>query len=278
MYKSIAPISPERHGRLFWKPCQDYSFVAHEPLISVSLAEIARASGDMPVAFICQEKQVFPVVVCSPVHDTNHYVSPEGQWLGSYLPALLRAYPFTVAQNEDGEPIVCVDEGSDLIVPMADSRRHEPLFDDSRRPVGRFAMTVEFLTFLHEDWHRTEEICAVLSWHELLTKWTIPLDEARGADGIGGLLRIDERRLNGLCDEAVLELHAVGAFPLIFAHLASLHRVPMIERLSLVRQRGSKAQTVLADVLQETRDDCVSVASGSLYDAVPRGPGLRRVG
>ena len=40
-----------------------------------------------------------------------------GAWRGQYIPAFIRQYPFAIGRGESEAPLVCIDEGSDLISP-----------------------------------------------------------------------------------------------------------------------------------------------------------------
>ena len=48
---------------------------------------------------------------------SNLFVAPGGQWLGAYIPAVWRGYPFRVLPAEgDESSVLCVDEASEWIV------------------------------------------------------------------------------------------------------------------------------------------------------------------
>ncbi|MGD1213214.1 MAG: SapC family protein [Candidatus Acidiferrales bacterium] len=49
------------------------------------------------------------------------FVGPDGRWLGSYVPAWYRGYPFRLLQQEGAdEMVLCIDESGKLIVDSKD--------------------------------------------------------------------------------------------------------------------------------------------------------------
>ena len=65
-----------------------------------------------------------------PMPEHNLFVGPDGHWLGGYVPASLRSYPFRVLGSEgSGQLALCVDEDSGLVV--EDSMEREKSFSPS---------------------------------------------------------------------------------------------------------------------------------------------------
>src|SRR4051812_2167131 len=109
-------VSLERFGAKRWRGPQDYKFAAKEAVVSIVGAEFRRAALAMPIAFMQSSGRYVPVAVLSLTSGHNMFVGAKGEWLGLYVPALLRGYPFRLLPNQDGsDRVFSVDENSGLI-------------------------------------------------------------------------------------------------------------------------------------------------------------------
>jgi hypothetical protein len=255
MYKALAPVSPERHGGKAWRGFSGYLYATGEAVLPLCAAELIRAAVDMPIGFVRQNDIISPVAICSLVPGRNFYVAPDGRWLGGYVPALLRAYPFTLLTSDADQRMVCVDEESGLLLEAPDGEGAEPFFDDQNQPAGKFAQVVNFLTHLDRDRQATATLCGLLDRHGLFGEWPMKVDAGQGAQDVTGILRIDEAQLNQLSDEAFLELRKAGALPFIYTHLLSMQRLPLLSRLAQMQSQMQKAQPTLADAFELPLDD-----------------------
>ena len=107
------PVNKAEHAGKAWRRPAHYGFVATEPTIPLVSVEFAKAAVSMPIAFVAQEGRYVPVAMTSPIAGRNMFIGPSGQWLGTYMPAALAAYPFRLARVE-GKPelVLCIDQDS----------------------------------------------------------------------------------------------------------------------------------------------------------------------
>lgn len=260
MYKSLVPVSPERHRDLSWRGYSDYGFAFGEAVIPLIMSELPRASADMPIGFVRQQDEVSPVAICSLLPGKNYYIAPDGRWLGGYVPALLRAYPFALLRNpaeQGAEPdvVVCIDEGSGLLTERADLEDAQPFFDEEDKPVGKFAQVLNFLTQLQRDRQITRNLCALIDQYGLLAEWPLKVDMGEGATDVTGILRIDEDALLSVSDEVFLDLRRKGALPYVYTQLLSLQRIANLSRMAQVQGQLMQAQPSLADAFEIPFDD-----------------------
>lgn len=260
MYKNLVPVSPERHRDLSWRGYENYLFTSGEAIVPICMSEMPRASSDMAIGFVRQQEHLSPAAICSLTPGKNYYVGPDGRWLGSYVPAILRAYPFALMRRtpEPGatsNAVVCIDEGCGLLMARADLEGAEPLFDENERPVGKFAQVIAFLTQLEKDRHVTRTMCDIIDGHGLLVDWPLKVDRGDGVQNVTGILRIDEDRLSGLPDEVFLELRHSGTLPFIYAHFLSTQRLSALSGLAQLQGRLLQSQPSLADAFEMPLDD-----------------------
>jgi hypothetical protein len=113
----LVPITREQFGGKRWVRHDNYRFASHDPIVPLAASELARAALAMPLAFLQLEGRYTLVAVQSLLPQRNMFVTADGRWLGLYVPAFYRGYPFRLLRKPDSEELVlCVDEESGLIV------------------------------------------------------------------------------------------------------------------------------------------------------------------
>src|SRR5262245_36793843 len=113
---NIVVVTPERHASKRWR-VQNFAFAARHAMMQLVGLEAARVAVTMPLAFIAQSGRYSLMAVMSPIPGRNLFVGPAGQWLGSYIPAAMRGYPFSLAPVEGSDrKALCIDEDSGCIV------------------------------------------------------------------------------------------------------------------------------------------------------------------
>src|SRR6056297_3439037 len=111
----IKPITKSEFADRHWQRYTDYKFAANDAIVPLVMQELPKAQLSMPIGFAIKDEQAFPVAVQSLHPGTNMFVGQDGRWLGRYVPAAYRGYPFVLADTEDGKQVLCIDEESGLI-------------------------------------------------------------------------------------------------------------------------------------------------------------------
>ena len=233
---NIVPVDRERHSGKGCRWGAGFNFVAEQAIVPLVGFEFAHAAVAMPIAFVKHSERYVPVAVMSPVQGRNMFVGPSGQWLGMYLPALLRTYPFRLAQFEGREGLtVCVDEDSGWVVD-ADGHAFK-FFEDDGTPSATFKGVIEFLQYVEKNRVATNVTIAALCEAHLLQPW--PLTVTIGGQQVtaNGLYRIDEAALNGLDEESFLKLRKSSALVLAYSQLISSHTTVVFEQIARLQQQ-----------------------------------------
>jgi len=161
----------------------------------------------------------------------NLFVAGDGRWMGGYVPAVYRSYPFQFARTEDGRGVLCMDESSGLLT--QDTSQGEPFFDDDGKLAKPVAEIMEFLSQLRAAQAETERACASLKEHALLRPWQIQLKAGAGEPRkVQGLFHVDEAALNALPATGLAALRDAGALKLAYAQLLSMQHLPMLGKLA----------------------------------------------
>lgn len=226
---SIVPISRQRHGDKHWKRFSSYTFAANDALAPLALAELSKAATALPIAFIEQDDRFIPAALMGFRAGQNLLVSAAGQWLGRYIPAAYRSYPFQLVKADNGQQVLCVDESSGLI---SDGVEGDCLFEPDGQPNPG---VLEILSFLEQTNASREAVLGIselLQRHQLIQPWPLTVQGASGKQHIGGLFQIDERMLNSIAAEALAELRDSGALLVSYLQLLSMQQLGELANLA----------------------------------------------
>ena len=115
MEQNIVPINAERHAAKKVKETNGFDFASEFHIAYITMHEFARAASIFPIVFLedKQKDQFRPVVLMGLNAGENLFVGESGQWQASYVPAIIRRYPFALSPaGSDGKYVVCIDEAS----------------------------------------------------------------------------------------------------------------------------------------------------------------------
>ena len=232
MIKSLVPVNKARHEGKKIKQVQGFGFAADFHIASIMVHEFARASSLYPVVFLEDKEQdsFRPVVLMGMDAGENLFVGADGKWQASYVPAIIRRYPFALASaGEEGKYTVCIDEGSELI----SETEGVPLFNEQGEPAEALENVKRYLGELQQMDAFTNEFCKYMVAHNMLTPLNMRVQQADQVKNINGCYVINEERLNGLSVDGFMELRDKRYLPAVYAHLLSLAQ---IERLMTLKE------------------------------------------
>lgn len=252
----MTALSPDTHGHLGWRPAKGFGFAQSTALVPIAVAELPRVAQAMPVVFAQAEGLWQALGVMGPITGTNVYVSRSGKWRASYVPALLRVYPFhlqdeeTLALWSGYAPEPLVGEG---VQPFYKDGDLAPWLQETRR----------FLRTVHDGISRLHDPLEVLATAGVLSPWAGPALEVPQPDrALSGLYRLVPERLAGCADSWVLDLFRAGHLRWLYAHLDSLHHAERFKALAkdiiappLEAPRQPDAVERAADVLAAIAQD-----------------------
>jgi hypothetical protein len=231
MFKSLVPVNKARHEGKKIKQVEGFGFAADFHIASIMVHEFARAASLYPVVFLEDKEQdsFRPVVLMGMDAGENLFVGADGKWQASYVPAIIRRYPFALASaGEEGKFTVCIDEGSDLI----SETEGLPLFNEQGEPAEALENVKRYLGELQQMDAFTNEFCKYMVAHNMLTPLNMRVQQADQVKNINGCYVINEERLNGLSVDGFMELRDKRYLPAVYAHLLSLAQ---IERLMTLK-------------------------------------------
>ena len=242
MFKQVVPVNQQRHAGKKIKQVEGFDFASKFHIAYVTTHEFVRSAAIYPLVFIeDKEKDEFrPVALLGLDTGENLFVAADGKWTASYIPAIIRRYPFALSQSgDDGRFLVCVDEASDLVSDTEGS----PLFDDKGEPTEVIENVKRYLSELQQMDAITGEFCKFLAKHNMFVPLNMRVRQNDKFKNISGCYVINEERLNNLSDELFLEVRNKHYLPAIYAQLTSLSQ---IERLVMLKDERTAAEAAAA--------------------------------
>jgi hypothetical protein len=241
----IQPISKPRHARQRWKRYTDYQFAAKETSVPLVVAELQKACMAFPIALVRNEEGYSPVGLLGLVQGQNVFVAKNGRWIGGYVPAVFRGYPFRLGKTPQGQRILCIDESSGLVFSgeADDSEKTEPFFSQDGKPAEPVQKVMDFLTQVDDNKSATVTVCDLLEVHKLIEPWPVTLKTATNEQKIDGLYRVNDAALKALKSKAVTALHKENALLPAYCQVLSMQTFPVLGQLM---EAHAKAQTAAA--------------------------------
>lgn len=214
----IEPVSLTSHAKARWLSSNQYHFALTESFVPLVVAELNRAALNLPVGFMIINNEVVLGAIVGPQVGRNFFIGPGGEWLGSYLPAIYRGYPFFLQKTNDGRKIVCVDTSS----VVSSGKKGQLFFDESGKPSHDLARVTEFLTTISENKVLTDKVCALFQQYKLIKPWKFKIQINSEVKEVDGFYCIDQDALNQLPNDEYQKLRESGAIEVSYNQLISM--------------------------------------------------------
>lgn len=232
MFEKIVPVNKDVHAHTKVAEISSFAFASKLHVAYVTMQEFTRAAATFPIVFIEykeNDKDEFrPVVLMGLNVGQNLFVDAAGKWRASYVPAVIRRYPFALTQaGADGQYLVCIDEGSSLV----STTQGAALFDDRGEPTQVIENVKRYLSELQQMEAATNGFTRFLTEHNMLTPLNLSVRDNSQVKNITGCYVINEERLNNLSDELFLEIRTKRYLPAVYAHLISLAQTERLVKL-----------------------------------------------
>lgn len=225
-YEHVVPLSKERHRDWSIEPLESFEFTRNTNSIFIAAVEFSRIAREYPIVFGKNaEGNAFPVALLGLTPGQNLFLDGNGAWLGSYIPAYVRRYPFIVASDpETGKKhsslTVCIDESYSG---FNQSGRGNALFLDTGDKSAILTQAIEFIKEFNQHLEFTNVFCERLDELGLLEEMQATVKLADGNQHtMSGFMGINRERLKKLKPRILTELLRNDYLELIYAQLQSL--------------------------------------------------------
>jgi len=221
-YKKIVPLNKTRHQNLYVTPIKDYNHTRNTNSLYIAAVEFLQASREYPIVFGAgNDGSIFPMVILGLTNNENLYVGKKGEWLGSYIPAYVRRYPFILAgdKKNSGNYAVCIDESYPGFNEKKTGKR---LFTDDGAETPVLKQSVDFLKDYQNHIQQTNLFCNTIKELQLLEPMQAYMKKGEKKQTLGGFMCVSRKRLKELPAEKTSALVKNDYLELIYAHLHSL--------------------------------------------------------
>src|SRR5690554_6783747 len=225
MFLKPTNLDAEQHRDLRFTPNQPYDFARELVMIPVLAGEITRVAREMPIVF--PKGEGVPQALTGVNPGENLHVKDSGHWLGRYIPAHIRRYPFVLAEV-DVSDAQRAEKGRQYAVQFDAAARHferpdgHALLDAQGKPTEVLKKVQQILMGLQKDQERTRALVAQLDQAGLLVERSITVTQGEEKHELGGFRLLDDKALAKLDADTLAKLRDSGALALAYAHLLSL--------------------------------------------------------
>jgi hypothetical protein len=248
----VIPLSRETHSARRWLRYTSYHFAAKTAAAPLVSSELGQAVRTLPLAFTRHRDRFVLVAVLSTIPNQNLYVAPNGKWLGGYVPAAFRGYPFSLARQQGTNDLVlCVDETSGLITENPSAG--EPLFDTAGALAGPVAEVLNFLKQIEQHRIVTNRAVAAMAEAGLIIDWPL---KPREGQPVTGLYKVDEAKLGHLDPDTLMKLYQARALPVAYAQLFSMANMQVFDKLAKIQEQAASKTPDAGSFLAD--DDVIS--------------------
>jgi hypothetical protein len=207
----------------------------------VTLSEFAEAALSFPILFVraapdaLGKETVAPVAVFGLKAGENLFAKGNA-WDAGYLPAMLRAYPFTMARIEGSDRWAMVFDNSWEGMSRTEG---QPLFNEQGEATDLLNNVHKFVQDLETDIERTRQACVILLEMNLLKTMRFDATLANGESlSVDGFLTVDDEALGKLTDAQIVQLHRNGLMGIIHTHQLSLNNMRRLLDRRLAQQKS----------------------------------------
>lgn len=216
LYRTLAPLTAERHGQLVIGSGRDFGFASEVNAIPLTVDEFPQAMRSYPIV-IASGANPMPVALVGFETGRNDHVDAEGAWSsGAYIPAYVRRYPFCLLKesHESERNILCADLTSTLLseAPGAGTA----LFMEGK-PSERLRAILDFCNRFEVAMQRTRAVMGEASDLGLIGPSAVTITRGERSLRVEGFSIIAEERVRALSDPTLAGLARRGVLGLFAA-------------------------------------------------------------
>jgi hypothetical protein len=238
---NITPIKKETHQNIKIAAKRDLSHISNQHIAPITAREYIQAATSYPVVFVKdQDTDRMRSVVMLGLEAGENLYHKEGSWNAVYIPQSISVSPFSLGLDPEKDKTLtaCVDLDSDFV---GEDKEHA-LFDAEGNETDFYKSVQESLGRLYDNEVMNEQFMKTLIDHDLLLELELNISFVSGeSKKLVGLFGIDEKKVQELSDEIVLDFHKRGLFIPIHAMLGS---VGQINRLAQLRNQSESPAKV----------------------------------
>lgn len=221
LYKTLIPLTAQRHGNLFLSPDRTFEYASAANAIPVTTEEFPQVMRHYPIV-LAGKNEPTPVALVGYAPGRNDHVDADGNWReGAYIPAYLRRYPFCyIRESADKDRnILCADLSSTIFA--TDGEEDRALFKDGE-PGELLRNVMDFANRYEAALQRTRAMIQEVVALDLVDPSTVTISAGGKTLKVEGFSIISEEKLRKLPDDKLASLARRGLLNLYAAHHLSM--------------------------------------------------------
>lgn len=231
----------EAHRLLRLKRSQpDMGWVSSSITVNLAAYEMPSAALAFPCVMTRSAKGGRLLAITGLEQGCNLFVDENKHWTASYMPAVLRTWPFRLLDQAD-------DEGSRPVAVQRDAlnpTEGDALFDDQGQEATWLQAILKELVALDAAEATTSGMVDALDAAGVLTERALQAVLPNGRQmELTGFLSVDEQKLQTLEDKMIADLHRQGALAMAYLHLLSLRQFRPLMELAAARETTGSETT-----------------------------------
>ncbi len=184
--------------------------------VPVLANEIAMVAETFPVVFTSDENPI--LVALTSLGGENLAINEDGKYITRYVPAFLRKYPFSLANNKENpdQKVILIDESASNV----SNTKGKQLFDKDGEQTEILKNAIKFLSDYEKQNIATQTVAKIIKEAGILEDREISVGE--GDDKkilVKGFQVVNREKLNNLDDKILAEWVRKGIITLIDTHL-----------------------------------------------------------
>ena len=242
IYNTAVPITRARHFDCSLASIEGFEFSQGINSVPLTAVEFPTAVAEYPIVFTGSPGEIAPAVILGLGAAENLFLAPDFSWVGKYIPAFIRRYPFVFSRTED-RFLLCVDE-------QYTGFNRDGIGQKFFTPEGELAPFVQnVLAFVQEyqaQFTRTQMFCTKIEKLDILE----PMQAQITIDGVtqnmlSGFQAVNREKLKALPGDTLAELAATDELELIYLHLQSMRNFEALrDRLMTLRKSAASAEAM----------------------------------
>jgi hypothetical protein len=248
---NVVPVRKNLHQNIKIATKRGLEHIANQHIAPISAREYPKAANNFPIFLVKQpEGTRYRSVVMLGLESGENLFYKNEAWEGTYLPQGIAMMPFGLGVDPDKEKTLTTY--IDLDSQYVGEDKENALFDAEGNDTEFYTNVQNSLGRLFENENMTEKFMEELFANDLLQELELHINFSTGENKkLVGLFGIDEKKLQELSDDKILDFHKRGLFVPIHAMLGS---VSQINRLAQLRNLADSPQKVIGIQVQLAKE------------------------
>ncbi len=248
---NVVPVRKNLHQNIKIATKRGLEHIANQHIAPISAREYPKAGNNFPIFLVKQpEGTRYRSVVMLGLESGENLFYKNEAWEGTYIPQGIAMMPFGLGVDPDKENTLTTY--IDLDSQYVGEDKENAIFDAEGNDTEFYTNVQNSLGRLFDNENMTEKFMEELVANDLLQELELHINFSTGENKkLVGLFGIDEKKLQELSDDKILDFHKRGLFVPIHAMLGS---VSQINRLAQLRNLADSPQKVIGIQVQLAKE------------------------